>query len=53
MAHATAQDTSVPQATHRHRRHRRFLRSLRFTDWRKAAAYLLVYSIALYVLWKL
>jgi len=54
MAPATLQQTaSVPQPQRHHRRHRRFRTYLRITDWRKAAVYVLFYSIAVYVVWKL
>jgi hypothetical protein len=63
MAAATAHDTSVAHSSsgsahhhssrRHHRRVRRLLRRLRPDSWRTAAVYIVFYSIAIYVVWKL
>jgi hypothetical protein len=53
MASTTAQPSSA-RGDRRHRsRPRRFLARVRPTTWRKIGAYLLIYAIAMIVVWRL
>jgi hypothetical protein len=53
MASTAAQPSPARQVRRRHSRHRGFAARIRPATWRKIGAYLLVYAIAMFVVWRL
>jgi hypothetical protein len=53
MASTAAQPSSAREVRRRHSRHRRPATRIRPATWRKIGAYLLVYAIAMFIVWRL
>ena len=53
MTSAATQQAPTREVRHRHGRYRRSLSRIRPATWRKIGAYLLVYAIAMIVVWRL